>query len=439
MLKLKNSPYSIEELESYQREITELHEAMEARTSLGAEYLGWLHAPSSFETKEMERLLDLAAKIRDEADVLVVAGIGGSYLGADALIRAFKPAFGANKPEILFCGNNLSAAYMQELLDYLCDKRFFVNVISKSGRTVETALAFRFLKKELQERYGQEAAGHYIIATTDAESGALRRQVEEEGYESFVVPADIGGRYSVMSAVGLFPMAVAGLDIIGFIEGMVQAEEDFSSAKLKENTAYRYALTRKLLYDKGNLLEILVSYEPALGQFAEWYKQLFGESEGKNGGGIFPMAVANTTDLHSLGQIIQEGPKIFFETVLDLRKPSGLILPVVEGDDDLAYLEGEEIFSMGKKALLATLLAHEEAGVTNLLLEVKEYSERALGYLMYFMMKACAMSAYLGGVNPFDQPGVEAYKNNMLALLGSPSYQEYKGPIEKKLKERGLL
>lgn len=438
MLEFKNSPYSIEDLEKYQSEITSLHEAMEAGTSQGAEYLGWLRAASTFETKEMQRLLQVAQKVRNEADVLVVAGIGGSYLGADALIEAFKPAFGKEKPQVLFCGNNLSAAYMKELLVYLRGKSFYVNVISKSGRTVETALAFRFLKEELRMRHGQEAA-KYIIATTDGKSGALRRQVEDEGYESFLVPGDIGGRYSVMSAVGLFPMAVAGLDVKDFLQGFIQAEEDFSSPKLRENSAYRYALTRKLLYDEGKLMEILVTYEPALRQFSEWYKQLFGESEGKNQGGIFPLAVSNTTDLHSMGQIIQEGPKIFFETVLDLRKASSLILPRLESDDDLDYLEGEDVFEMTKKALLATLMAHEDAGVSNLLLEMEDYSEKSLGYLMYFMMRACAMSAYLAGVNPFDQPGVEAYKNNMLALLGNPSYEKYKAPMEKKLKDRGLL
>lgn len=438
MLKFKNCPYTLQELEKYQEKVSAIHDAMEARTSRGAEYLGWLYAASSFDVKEMEKLLELAQKIRQEADVLVVAGIGGSYLGADALIRTFAPAFGQMKPEILFCGNNLSAAYMEELLHYLSDKRFYVNVISKSGRTVETALAFRFLKAELKGRYGENYA-KYVIATTDARTGALRRQVEQEGYESFVVPEDIGGRYSVMSAVGLFPLAVAGLDVKKFLEGMINAELDFSCRELAANAAYRYALTRRLLYDEGKLMEILVSYEPALGQFSEWYKQLFGESEGKDGGGIFPVSVANTTDLHSLGQMIQDGPKIFFETVLDLHKSGDLCLPQVEGDDDLDYLEGEKIDGLTQKALLATLLAHEEAGVPNLLLEIQDYSESSLGYLMYFMMRACAMSAYLGDVNPFDQPGVEAYKNNMLALLGNPAYQMYKGPLEKKLRTRGLL
>ncbi|HZK10367.1 MAG TPA: glucose-6-phosphate isomerase [Clostridia bacterium] len=438
MLNFKNSPYSLEELEKHQAKITAIHTSMEARTSLGAEYLGWLKAASTFEEKELKRLIQLASKIREEADLLVVAGIGGSYLGADALIQALKPTFGQDKPQILFCGNNLSAAYMEELLAYLEGKCFYVNVISKSGRTVETALAFRFLKKELTKRYGQEA-GRYIIATTDAKSGALRRQVEEEGYKSFVVPQDIGGRYSVMSPVGLFPMAVAGLDVKGFLAGMTQAEKDFSSPKLEENAAYRYALTRRLLYKKGKIMEILVTYEPALEKFAEWYKQLFGESEGKEEGGIFPVAVANTTDLHSMGQIIQDGPKIFFETVVDLSKPSSLVLPEVKAEDDLDYLQGQKISGMTKKALLATLIAHEEAGVSNLLIEMESYSEESLGYLMYFMMRACAMSAYLGGVNPFDQPGVEAYKNNMLALLGNPNYKKYKADIEKKLREKNLV
>lgn len=439
MLELKNLPYSLSQLTEHQKRVDEIHRQMEARTSTGAEFLGWLDAASKTSEEELQQMKTLADKIRRKADVLVVAGIGGSYLGAHAMIEALRKEYQAQEPEIIFCGNHMSAAKLQELLEYLEDKTFYVNVISKSGRTIETALAFRFLRRELQQRYG-ERAGAYIIATTDATSGALRAQVEQEGYESFVVPEDIGGRYSVMSPVGLFPMAVAGISIDDFLQGMKQAEKDFSSPLLEENLAYQYGLTRQLLYADGKNMEILVNYEPALVQFSEWYKQLFGESEGKDGKGIFPVSVANTTDLHSMGQMIQDGQRNFFETVLDLRKPSTLTLPsLLDDGDGLSYLEGEEIFSMTRKALLGTLLAHEEAGVPNLLLEMKEYSAKSLGYLMYFMMKSCAMSAYHSGVNPFDQPGVEAYKNNMLALLGDTKYAHLKGPMEEKLKEKKLL
>ncbi len=438
MLKLKNFPLSEEEEKRYSEKVSSLHLAMEEGRAEGSDYLGWLYYASTFPQEELERLVRLAQEVRARAEVLVVAGIGGSYLGAEAMIKALAPAFGQEKPEIIFCGNNLSGAYLEELLAYLEGKNFYVNVISKSGRTLETALAFRFLKEELIKRHG-DRAGSFIIATTDPESGALRRQVEAEGYESFAIPPNLGGRYSVMSPVGLFPMAVAGLDVKAFLEGFIEGERDFSPASLAENKAYQYALTRRLLYDRGYLMEILVSYEPSLVQFSEWYKQLFGESEGKDGGGIFPVSVANTTDLHSLGQIIQDGPKIFFETVLAMGKKTSLILPSLDGDDGLSYLEGEKISTMTGQAMLATLLAHEEAGVTNLILELDDYSEKSLAYLMYFMMRACAMSSYLGGVNPFDQPGVEAYKNNMLALMGSPDYRGLNLEIREKLKKRGLI
>ena len=439
MLEFKNRPYTLDDLGKHQKKVDDIHQKMHERTSVGAAFLGWIDAASRVTEEELHHILRLAAKTREKADVLVVAGIGGSYLGAHAMIEALRSEYAPLKPEILFCGNHFSAAKLEELLVYLEDKTFYVNVISKSGRTIETALAFRFLRKELQQRYG-ERAGEYIIATTDAKSGALRAQVEEEGYESFIVPEDIGGRYSVMSPVGLFPMAVAGIDIEGFLAGMKEAEKDFSTSSLEENTAYQYALTRRLLHEEGKLMEILVSYEPALVQFAEWYKQLFGESEGKDGKGIFPVSLANTTDLHSMGQMVQDGPRIFFETVLDLRKQSSLRLPsLLDHGDGLSYLEGEEVCAMTRKALLGTLLAHEEANVPNLLLELKEYSAKSLGYLMYFMMTSCAMSAYLSGVNPFDQPGVEAYKNNMLALLGDAKYKDIKGPMEEKLKEKNLL
>lgn len=438
MIKFKNSPLNMEDYQKHSEGIKKLHLAMEEGRAAGSDYLGWLYYASSFDKNEVDRIKTHAKKIRDQADVLVVAGIGGSYLGADAIIRALELSFGRSKPEIIFCGNNLSGAYLEELISYLDGKNFYVNVISKSGRTLETALAFRFLKDLLIEKHGSDYY-KYIYATTDSSSGALRKQVEEEGFVSFEVPGNVGGRFSVMTPVGLFPLAVAGLNIDEFLEGFIEGEKDFSSENLIDNLAYQYGLVRNHYYNQGKLMEILVTYEPALGQFAEWFKQLFGESEGKDGRGIFPISVANTTDLHSLGQIIQDGKKIFFETVLDLTKKTSLSVPSSHMEDDLGYLEGERVGVMTKNAQLATLIAHEEAGVPNLILELDDYSERGLGYLMYFMMRACAMTSYLQGVNPFDQPGVEAYKTNMLALMGNPSYAQYRQALVDKLVSKGLI
>jgi glucose-6-phosphate isomerase len=399
------------------------HNLLAEKKGPGAEYLGWLDLPETAMTGAAE-IKQAAERINATSEALVVIGIGGSYLGARAAIEALGHSFHNLKGDaakVLFAGHNLSSTYHAELLDVLQDMDFSVNVISKSGTTTEPAIAFRIIKDLLERKYGREGARKRIYATTDAKKGALRTLAEQEGYTTFAIPGDIGGRYSVLTPVGLLPMAAAGVNIEALLAGAMQAREDFLDPDLARNPCYQYAAIRNILYRQGKAVELLVSYEPGLHYFCEWWKQLFGESEGKEGKGIFPAAAIFSTDLHSLGQYIQEGTKLLFETVIKITKPRReLQIPWVPEDlDELNYLAGKDMDFVNSCAFQGTLKAHTEEGkVPNLAITLPDLTEWTLGYLFYFMEKACALSGYLLGVNPFNQPGVEAYKKNMFALLG---------------------
>ncbi|GIN96868.1 glucose-6-phosphate isomerase [Siminovitchia terrae] len=371
----------------------------------------------------------------------MVIGVGGSYLGARAAIEminhSFYHSFDYSYPHVIFVGNNFSSTYLSEVIDLLDGKDFSINVISKSGTTTEPAIAFRIFRKLLEERYGKEEARNRIFATTDRERGALKVLANDEGYETFVVPDDIGGRYSVLTAVGLLPMAVSGINIGAIMEGAGQAFEDLSNPDLKSNAAYQYAVIRNILYNKGKTIEMLVNYEPHMKYFAEWWRQLFGESEGKDGKGIFPTSAKFSTDLHSVGQYIQDGRRDLFETVIKVKTPRrDLVIEFEENDlDGLNYLAGQTLDYVNTKAFEGALMAHTDGSVPNLVIEIHEMDAHAFGYLAYFFQKACAMSGYLLGVNPFDQPGVEMNKKNMFALLGKPGHEERKAELEQRLQE----
>jgi glucose-6-phosphate isomerase len=397
----------------------------------------------NYDKEEFARILKAAEKIKNDSDVLVVIGIGGSYLGARAAIEmlnhSFYNALPSEKrqtPQVLFVGNNISSTYMRDVMDLLEGKDWSINVISKSGTTTEPAIAFRIFRKLLEEKYGKEEARQRIYATTDRQKGALKTLANEEGYESFIIPDDVGGRYSVLTAVGLLPIAVSGIDIEAMMKGAQKAREDFSHSELEDNLAYQYAAVRNILYNKGKTIEMLINYEPGLQYFAEWWKQLFGESEGKDQKGIFPASANFSTDLHSLGQYIQEGRRDLFETIIKVNNPRHeLVIEEEESNlDGLNYLAGKTVDFVNNKAFEGTLLAHTDGGVPNLVVEIPAMDAYTFGYLVYFFEKACAMSGYLLGVNPFDQPGVEAYKVNMFALLGKPGYEEKKAELEERLK-----
>jgi glucose-6-phosphate isomerase len=419
------------------------HHSIHEKTGAGNDFLGWVDLPTNYDKEEFARIKKCAEKIKSDSDVLLVIGIGGSYLGARAAIEMLNHSFyntlpkeKRNTPQIIFVGNNISSTYMKDVMDLLEGKDFSINVISKSGTTTEPAIAFRIFRKLLEEKYGKEEARKRIYATTDKARGALKTLANEEGYESFVIPDDVGGRYSVLTAVGLLPIAVSGANIEEMMRGAADASRDFGKSELEENPAYQYAAVRNILYNKGKTIEMLINYEPALQYFAEWWKQLFGESEGKDQKGIFPASANFSTDLHSLGQYVQEGRRDLFETVLNVEKPRHeLTIEAEENDlDGLNYLAGKTVDFVNKKAFEGTLLAHTDGGVPNLVVNIPELNEYTFGYLVYFFEKACAMSGYLLGVNPFDQPGVEAYKVNMFALLGKPGYEEKKAELEKRLK-----
>ncbi|MGG5252799.1 glucose-6-phosphate isomerase [Neobacillus sp. SM06] len=419
------------------------HHSLHEKTGAGSDFLGWIDLPADYDKEEFSRIQKAAAKIKSDSDVLLVIGIGGSYLGARAAIEALQHSFynvlpkGKRKtPQIIFVGNNISSTYMQDVMDLLEDADFSINVISKSGTTTEPAIAFRIFRKLLEEKYGAEEARKRIYATTDKARGALKTLADEEGYESFVIPDDVGGRYSVLTAVGLLPIAVSGADIEKMMEGAAKAREDFGHSELEENPAYQYAAVRNALYNKGKTIEMLINYEPALQYFSEWWKQLFGESEGKDQKGIYPSSANFSTDLHSLGQYVQEGRRDLFETVVKVEKPRHeLTIGKEDKDlDGLNYLAGQTVDFVNNKAFEGTMLAHTDGGVPNLIVTIPSLDEYTFGYLVYFFEKACAMSGYLLGVNPFDQPGVEAYKVNMFALLGKPGYEEKKAELEKRLK-----
>ncbi|MFE7151299.1 glucose-6-phosphate isomerase, partial [Heyndrickxia sporothermodurans] len=427
------------ELTNLEPAVKAAHQSLHNKTGAGNDFLGWIDLPVEYDKEEFQRILNASEKIKNDSDVLLVIGIGGSYLGARAAIEMLNHSFYNTQskdkrktPQILFVGNNISSSYMTDVIDLLEGKDFSINVISKSGTTTEPAIAFRIFSKLLKKKYGEEGAKHRIFATTDKAKGALKTLANEEGYETFVIPDDVGGRYSVLTAVGLLPIAVSGVNIQEMMDGAAQARSDFNNENIKENIAYQYAAVRNVLYNKGKTIEMLINYEPGLQYFSEWWKQLFGESEGKDQKGIFPSSANFSTDLHSLGQYIQEGRRDLFETVIKVAKARHeLVIEEEEHDlDGLNYLAGKTVDFVNNKAFEGTLLAHTDGNVPNLIVEIPEMNAYTFGYLVYFFEKACAISGYLLGVNPFDQPGVEAYKVNMFALLGKPGYEAKKAELE---------
>ena len=414
-------------------------DVLKSRKGAGSDFLGWVDLPENYDKEEFVRIKAAAEKIKKTADILVVIGIGGSYLGARAAIEFIKsPLYNNLKkdtPDIYFAGNNISPTALNELLSICEGRDICVNVISKSGTTTEPAVAFRVFKKLLTDKYGVDGARERIFVTTDKARGTLKHFSDEAGFETFVVPDDVGGRFSVLTAVGLLPIACAGVDIDALMKGALDARAAFTKADVSANDALKYATVRNILERKGKTTEILVGYEPYLLMTSEWWKQLYGESEGKDKKGLFPASVIFSTDLHSLGQYVQDGQRNLFETVISVKNPgSSFVIPSDEANvDGLNFIAGKELDYVNKTAMLATLMAHNDGGVPNILLELDDRSAYSFGYLVYFFELACAISGYMLGVNPFDQPGVEAYKKNMFALLGKPGYEELARSLEAKL------
>lgn len=430
------------EVEMMERAVSEARECLTGGNGAGNDFLGWIHLPVEYDREEFARIKKAAGRICSDSEVLVVIGIGGSYLGARAAVEFLRHGFYNSvakeirkTPEIYFAGNNISGTYLSQLIEVIGDRDFSVNIISKSGTTTEPAIAFRIFKKLLEKKYGKEGAAKRIYATTDKARGALKKLATEEGYESFVVPDDVGGRFSVLTAVGLLPIAVSGADIDALMQGAAQMRELCFNAPYAENPSMQYAAYRNILLRKGKSIEILANYEPNFHYVAEWWKQLYGESEGKDQKGIFPASVDLTTDLHSMGQFIQDGQRTMFETVMELENPTHeLLIEAEEADlDGLNYLTGRSLDFINKSAMKGTRLAHTDGGVPNLLIRVPERNEVSLGQLFYFFEFACGISGYLLGVNPFDQPGVESYKKNMFALLGKPGYETEREALLKRL------
>ena len=435
---------SEEEIVNLEGQVKDAHDKIHNKSGAGSDFLGWVDLPLNYDKEEFERIKKAADKIRKNSEVLIVIGIGGSYLGAKAAIDVFTNSFynslpseKRGGPQIFFAGNSISSSYLYELYEMVKDKEISVNVISKSGTTTEPAIAFRIFKELLEKKYGKDGAKERIFATTDKARGALKGLADKEGYETFVIEDDVGGRYSVLSAVGLLPIAVCGADIDALMTGAKTAHTEFLNEKLSENICYQYAAVRNALYRKGKTTEIMVNYEPRLHYFSEWWKQLYGESEGKDGKGIFPAAVDFSTDLHSMGQYIQDGIRNLFETVINIEKPKAdvTISEDKENIDGLNFLAGKTMDYVNHQAFLGTILAHNDGGVPNLVINVPEMNEYYFGYLFYMFEKACGISGYILGVNPFNQPGVEAYKKNMFALLGKPGYENEKNELMMRLKK----
>ena len=414
-----------ESVESYKDRVAEIHKMIHEKTGAGNDFLGWVELPTDYDKDEFARIQKKAKELSEEIDVLLVCGIGGSYLGARAAIEAINGLYPTNKVQIIYIGNTFSSTYLAQVKNYVKDKEFGINVISKSGTTTETSVAFRIFKELLEETKGKEVASRRIVATTDAHKGALKTLADQEGYEEFVVPDDVGGRYSVLTAVGLFPIAVAGIDIAEMMRGAKDSQDKYNDVNIETNDAYKYAIARQLLHKQGYAAEMFVTYELQLQQTAEWWKQLFGESEGKEGKGVLPTSGTFSTDLHSLGQFIQEGSKVLFETVLKVAQPQlDLTVPSDPDNlDNLNYLAGKTVDYVNKKACEGTIDAHSNVGnVPNIQLTIDKIDAYNFGYMVYFFEIACAMSVYFLGVNPFNQPGVEVYKKNMFKLLGKPGY-----------------
>ncbi len=426
-----------EEYENIYAQVKTAHELLESKTGPGSDFLGWTTLPRDYDKEEFARIKAAAARIRQDSDVLLVAGIGGSYLGARAVIEACRGLMHNELDgglKILFCGNSISPSYLQDVMDQCRGKRFSINVISKSGTTTETALAFRVLRQLLIEEMGEEEASKRIYATTDRAKGTLKELADAEGWPTFVVPDDVGGRYSVLTAVGLLPIACAGCDIDALMQGAADAMNQFSVLS-PDNDAYKYAAARNILSRKGKSVELTTCFEPSFGMMNEWYKQLFGESEGKDQRGLMPTSCVFSTDLHSMGQFIQDGSRILFETMVDVKKPArDLFIKSLPGNfDGLNFLAEQNMSVVNRKAMEGTILAHNDGGVPVGLIEVDSLSEYDVGSLIYFYWRACAISGYLLGINPFNQPGVESYKKNMFALMGKPGYEDRKAELESKL------
>lgn len=425
---------SEEEVRAMGKKIADAHRHLHEKDGAGSDFLGWVDLPKNYDKEEFARIKKAAEKIRSDSDVLIVIGIGGSYLGARAAIEMLSHSFynslckcKRNAPQIFYAGNSISSTYLAELLEAVDGKDISVNVISKSGTTTEPAIAFRIFKELLEKKYGKDGAKGRIYATTDKARGALKTLADAEGYESFVIPDDVGGRYSVLTAVGLLPIAAAGIDIDEIMAGAAYAQERYSESELSKNECYQYAAVRNVLLEKGKNIEMMVNYEPSLHYFGEWWKQLFGESEGKENKGIFPAAADFSTDLHSMGQYIQEGMRVLYETTLLVNKPRKdfEIEADEENIDGLNFLAGKTMDFVNKQAAKGTELAHTDGGVPNLALEIPALTPYHFGEMVYFFEKACGISGYVLGVNPFNQPGVEAYKKNMFALLGKPGYENF--------------
>ena len=413
------------------------HQQLESRSGAGNDFLGWLDLPVNYDKEEFARIKEAAKKIREDSDVLLVAGIGGSYLGARAVVEAVKGLYHNDTEDglkIYFCGNTISPTYLNDIIKVTKGKRFSINVISKSGTTTETALAFRVLRKLLEDSVGPEEANKRIYATTDRAKGTLKQLADAQGWPTFVVPDDVGGRYSVLTAVGLLPIACAGIDIDALMKGAADAREAYSVCS-KDNDAYRYAMTRNILYRKGKVVETLAAFEPDFTMMNEWYKQLFGESEGKDQKGLMPTSCVFSTDLHSMGQFLQDGSRTMFETYVDIKntREDFYIEPLEGNFDGLNFLADQNMSVVNRKAMEGTILAHNDGGVPIGVIEVDSLDAYNVGYLIYFFWKVCAVSGYLLSVNPFDQPGVESYKKNMFALLGKPGYEDRKAELEAKL------
>ena len=430
-LNLKNTGIPQKSIMEYKEQVENIHKELHKKANDEKDFVGWLELPTKYDKKEFLRIKKAAKKIKKESDILVVIGIGGSYLGARAVIEALTNTFNnmltdkqRKYPQILYVGNNLSPNYINELIEYIGDKDFSVNVISKSGTTTEPAIAFRIFREILENKYGIDEARSRIYVTTDKEKGALKTLADNEGYEKFVIPDNVGGRYSVLTAVGLLPIATAGIDIDKLMQGAQNAQERYDDPNLKYNECYKYAVTRNILYKLYKNTEILVNYEPKMHYFTEWWKQLYGESEGKDQKGIFPAGVDFTTDLHSMGQYIQEGRRNLFETVISIENPKSDITINKDEDnlDGLNYLAGKTLDYVNKKAMEGTVEAHVSGDVPNIMLSIENLDEENIGELIYFFEKACAMSGMILGVNPFNQPGVEEYKKNMFKLLKKPGY-----------------
>jgi glucose-6-phosphate isomerase len=430
---------SQETMDAMAPRVAAAHETLSQGTGAGNDYIGWVNLPRDYDKEEFARIQAAARKIQSDSQALVVIGIGGSYLGARAVVDLLKsPNYNLKKkntPDIFFAGNTLSTDSVLEIMELVGDRDFSINIISKSGTTTEPAVAFRLFRAKLEEKYGKAEAAKRIYATTDKARGALKALADAEGYETFVVPDEVGGRYSVLTAVGLLPIAVSGIDIEALMAGAASAMEAFNADRSMANPVWQYVAARNALYESGKKVELLCCYEPAFRFMSEWWKQLYGESEGKDGKGLFPASVEFTADLHSMGQYIQEGERLLFETVVRFDKPHGSITIGADADnvDGLNFLAGQPLSFVAEQALRGTRLAHVDGGVPNILVDVEEISETTVGQLIYFFELACGISGYVLGVNPFNQPGVEAYKKNMFALLGKPGYEELRQQLSSRL------